>query len=222
MYVKFPALCSAIVAVSLLSGCASRPVKPESMAVPAKLTCFVLPVALVASEKRGIFNIVWNLRLERGPYVSTHEDSRGTYFRGPPGTVNLYQSGAMPGTYFNGGIFVPRDGSQPSVYTYLSAQSVPAGAPPKAADCTNAVVVRDPVGTGAGISVMSYTIGGGIGGAAGAGGIGAVGGAIGMGLVAMLANLDVGKIEVSAPNGDVDFNIHLSAAANGVAPLKTN
>jgi hypothetical protein len=244
MLVKFPALCSAMVAVSLLSGCASHLVKPESMAVPAKLTCFLLPVPVESTEKRGLLDVVWNTRLERGPYVSAHEDSRGTYFRGPPGAVRVYQPeladkppSVLTGMRYNGGIFVPRDGSQPVLYTYFSAQSMPAAAPPKGADCTNAVVVRDPGGEG--ISVTAYAVGGGVGGAAGglvgraasggsnysfgqSAGLGAVGGAIGMGLVALMVNLEVGKIGLMAPNTDVDFNVHLSAAANGVEPLKTN
>lgn len=244
MYVKYSALGSALVAVGLLSGCASSLVKPESMAIPAKLTCFLLPVPLESTEKRGLLDIVWNTRLERGPYVSAHEDARGTYFRGPPGTVHVYQPehidkppSVLTGMHYDGGIYVPRDGSQPALYTYFSAQSMPVVVPPKEADCTNAVVVRDPGGTG--ISVTGYAIGGGIGGAAGglmgraasggknfsygqSAGLGAVGGLIGMGLVAVMVNLDVGKIGVFAPNTDVDFNVHLSAAANGVLPLKAD
>lgn len=241
---KTPALGGVLLVVALLSGCGTAPVKPESMAVPAKLSCFTLPVPLMASAPKGIFNIVWNTRLERGAYVSAHENANGTYFRGPPGAVHIFRPdmidtppSVLTQIRYNGGIFVPRDGSQPSVYTYFSAESIPAVVPPAGANCTNAEVVRDPAGTG--VSVAAYALGGGVGGAAGglvaragsgsssysygqSAGLGAVGGAIGMGLAAAFVNLDVGKIVSYAPHTDIDFNVHLVAAATGVEPLKTD
>jgi hypothetical protein len=223
----------------LVAGCAAPLEKPESIAVPAHPTCFSLREALEATELKGLFKIEWRTRLERGAYVAVHENERGTYFRGPPGAVFMYQpkmldkpSGPLTHLTVNGGVFVPRDGSQPGVYAYITDQSVEKVTPPVGASCATAVVVRDPVSKG--VSVKDYAIYGGAGGALGGVaahakvpgsslgqtvGVGAAGGAIGMAIVGALINMDLGKIGPHSPTIDPKFNAELAAVARTAAPL---
>lgn len=230
--------CLLLAAGLLLTGCASLE-NPQSLAVPAEPTCFSLAEALEAKEIKGLFKIEWRTRLERGAYVAVHENARGTYFRGPPGGLMIYQPTMLekpsgPGTHMtvNGGVFVPRDGSQPEVYAYITDQSVEKSTPPEGASCATAVVVRDPVSKG--VSVKDYTIYGGASGAL-AGvkvhnkypnssrgetiGVGAAGGAAAMAIVGAMINMEVGKIGDHAPKIDPKFNAELAAVARTAAPL---
>jgi len=230
--------CACLALGLLLSGCATSQ-KPESLAVPAQPTCFSLPEPLEATQIAGLLKIEWRTRLERGAYVAVHENERGTYFRGPPGGVFIYQpkmldkpSGPFTHLTVNGGVFVPRDGSQPELYTYITDQSVDKVTPPVGASCATAVVVRDPVSKG--VSVKDYAI---FGGAAGTlAGVevhnkmpnssvsqtmaaGAAGGAAGMALIGAMINMEVGKIGAHSPKIDPTFNAQLATAARTAAPL---
>lgn len=227
------------IAVSLLTGCATSLQKPDALATPAQPTCFSLAEALEATEIKGLLKYEWRTRLERGAYVAVHENERGTYFRGPPGGVFIYQptmlekpSGPLTHLTVNGGVFVPRDGSQPEVYAYITDKSVEKVTPPAGASCATAVVVRDPVSKG--VSVQDYAIGGGLGGAAGGlvlrekyphaslkqtVGVQAVGGAAAMAIVGAMINMDVGKIGNHAPTTDAKFNAELATITRTAAPL---
>lgn len=231
--------CACLVVGFLVSGCATQLAAPEALATPANPTCFSLLEPLEATELKGLLKIEWRTRLERGAYVAVHEDTRGTYFRGPPGAMLIYQpkmldkpSGPTSHMTVNGGVFVPHDGSQPVMYNYLTAQSVEKTTPPAGASCATAVIVRDPVSKG--VSVKDYAV---LGGAAGAQGgvaahgatpgssmkqtvgVGAVGGAAAMAIVGTLMNMDVGKIGAHAPTTDLKFNAELATAARSAAPL---
>ena len=230
--------CACLAVGLLLSGCATSQ-KPESLAVPAQPTCFSLPEPLEATQIAGLLKIEWRTRLERGAYVAVHENERGTYFRGPPGGVFIYQPKMLdkPASFFthvnvNGGVFVPRDGSQPEVYTYITDKSVEKVTPPEGASCATAVLARDPVSKG--VSVRDYAIGGAAGGAlgglvahtrlpnsslGGTVGVGAAGGAIGMAIVGAMINMDMGKIGPHSPTIDPKFNAELATVVRTAAPL---
>jgi hypothetical protein len=235
---KLRKTCAALAVGLLVTGCATSQ-KPDSLAVPAQPTCFSLLDPLEATELKGLLKIEWRTRLERGAYVAVHENERGTYFRGPPGGVFLYQPKMLekpssPFTHLtvNGGVFVPRDGSQPEVYVYMTDQSVEKVTPPVGASCATAVVVRDPVSKG--VSVKDYVL---LGGAAGALGgaaasinlpnssvrknvaAGAVGGAAAMGIVAAMVNMEVGRIGAHSPTIDPKFNADLATVTRTAAPL---
>jgi hypothetical protein len=228
-----------VLAGLLVTGCATQLEKPDSLAVPAQPTCFSLPEALEATEIKGLFKIEWRTRLERGAYVAVHENELGTYFRGPPGGVFIYQPTMLgkpssPTTHMtvNGGVFVPRDGSQPQPYAYISDKSVEKVTPPVGASCATAVVVRDPVSKG--VSVTDYAIFGGAAGARGGlaahyavpnssmgqtVGVGAAGGSAAMAIVGALINMDVGKIGSHALTADPKFNAQLATVARTAAQL---
>ena len=231
--------CACLALGLLLSGCATSQ-KPESLAVPAQPTCFSLPEPLEATQIAGLLKIEWRTRLERGAYVAVHENERGTYFRGPPGGVFIYQpkmldkpSGPFTHLTVNGGVFVPRDGSQPELYTYITDQSVDKVTPPVGASCATAVVSRDPLSKGA-VSVKDYALAGGAAGLGGgiaahnqvAGssraqtlGLGAAGGAATTAIIASMINMEVGKIGGHAPTIDPKFNAQLATAVRTAAPF---
>lgn len=223
----------------LATGCATSLEKPETMAVPAQASCFSLAEPLEATEIRGLFKYEWRTRIERGAYVAAHENERGTYFRGPPGAIFIYQPTMLhkpsnPTTHMtvNGGVFVPRQGGQPELYTYITDQSVQKVTPPEGANCATAIVSRDPVSKG--VSVKDYAILGGAAGARGgltahqavpnssmgqAVGVGAIGGSAAMAIVGALINMEVGKIGPHGPSADAKFNGQLATAARTAAPL---
>lgn len=231
---------SACLVVSvLMAGCETAAVKPDTLATPAVAACFTIAEPIESTQIVGLLKYEWRTRLERGAYVAIHEDARDTYFRGPPGALLIYQPSQMhkPSSLFthitvNGGVFVPRDGSQPEIYNYFTQQSVEKVTPPVGASCANAVVVRDPQSKG--VSVKEYALGGGLGGAAGGAaayakapgaglgqtvGVGAAGGAIGMAVVGAIINHDMGKIAPHAPSTDAKFNAQLAALAKTAQPL---
>jgi len=231
--------CAFLAAGLLLSGCATSLQQPDSLTVPAQPTCFSLSEPIEATELKGLLKYEWRTRLERGAYVAVHENERGTYFRGPPGAVFIYQPTMLhkpsnPTTHMtgNGGVFVPRDGSQPVLYTYVTAESVEKVTPPAGASCATAIVVRDPVSKS--VSVKDYAIAGGAGGALGglaahqkvpgssmgqSVGVGAVGGSAAMAIVGAMINMDVGKIHDLPPTTDPKFNAQLATVARSAAAL---
>jgi hypothetical protein len=126
--------CAAAVAALIglpLSGWATT-VAPSSLRVPAQLTCFDLPTPISYSAQRGLANITWVTRLERGPYVSEYEDAGGTYFRAPPGGLSGARpdlmdkpAGMLTHMNYDGGIWIPRDPTvPPHRYVYFSTESV--------------------------------------------------------------------------------------------------
>lgn len=192
----------------MLSGCASAPlVKPDDLAAPAQLSCIYFAEPAVGSAKYGLLDIVWEQRLERGPYISEKEDAQGTYFRGPQGAVRFDRPGVSAGDQLShavrdGGIFVPKDPNvAPSLYVYVAVENAVPQAPAPGVDCSNVVAVRDPVTHK--VSVAAAAAAGGLGGAAGRAAVhnapvsygqAAVGGAIAGAIVAGFINMDLGKI----------------------------
>ena len=206
MSFKYVTATAALFAAYLLTGCGSAPVKPETLAVPVKSRCFSLPSALEGVEIRGLMRFVWHTRLERGAYISVHENAQGTYFRGPPGGVRVYQPTMLHkpaglGTHitYDGGVFVPRDGTQPLLYTYFSLEPVPFIVPPEGASCDSAVLVRNPEG-----KVGDGTA--------------AVGGVVGTAMLAFIS-LDIGKIHPPVKHLDEGFNAKLAQAVRGAREL---
>lgn len=227
----------------LLSACGTPLVKPADMAVPAQASCFTLAEPLQGVEVRGLFKLVWTLRLERGPYISVHEDANGTYFRAPPGGMHQSTPEGRAATYanisnmtFDGGVYVPRDPALPvKTYAYMTLDPVPPVVPAPDVTCATAAIVRNPVTKG--LDVASYAIVGGAAGAAGglaaraaapnssvsygkAAGVGAAGGAIAMVLVAAIINNDLGKVSSNAVHPDAEFTAKLTKVARGAAPIK--
>jgi hypothetical protein len=223
-----------------LTGCAS-PVAPNDLKVPTTRTCFELPEATAYLEERGLFNFVWETRVERGPYVAEREDAAGTYFRGPRGGVSYARQDALkeaPGLMshitYDGGIWVPRDpAATPRLYTYFTTQAVPPVVPPATATCATVQLLRDPKGQG--FDSITYTT---VGVDAGlssafsmqnagtvhmstgqAAGAGVAGGIIGGLIISSMINNDLGKIILQPTEKNVAFNDSLRAAAARVAPL---
>ena len=63
------------------------------------------------------------MRLERGPYLAEKQDSQGTYYRAPPGGIFVSNSDSGPshGMAYDGGFYVPRNGTRPvMIYYYYS------------------------------------------------------------------------------------------------------
>ena len=231
------ALCAAAAMASggfLLSGCATL-VEPETLRVPSQLTCFELPEPLSKTTVAGLLSVTWVTRLERGPYVAEREDATGTFYRAPPGGVAIGRpdmadkpANLLTHMTYDGGIWIPRDPSQPPhLYTYFSADATPASVPPADASCANTGVVRDPKTHG--VSALKY--GAAFGAAGAAGGLaarvtgatnmgygkaavtGGAGGAIAGVIVAGFINMDVGKIQHRPPETDATFVAAIRAAS---------
>lgn len=195
-------------AAASLGGCASAPLqKPEELAAPKQLSCIHLKEAISGSAKYGLVNIVWESRLERGPYISEKEDAEGTYFRGPQGAVRFDRpdqpaKDTFSHTVSDGGIFVPKDpNAAPRLYVYTSLQNTAPQVPAPGVDCSSVVAVKDPVTNK--VSVAAAAAAGGLGGTAGRAvaqgaqfsyGQAAVGGAVAGAIVAAFINMDLGKI----------------------------
>lgn len=201
----------------LLAGCSTL-VKPETMNIPARITCINVPEKLSYSTLRGLFKFKWFTSLNPGIYVAEREDAEGTYFRGPGGAVSEQTPEApAAGKIYDGGFWLPHDpAGQPRIYGYFSADSVPVAAPIEGVDCSMASYAKDP--SGKKISVALASAGGAVGGLAGRAmvpgsrvsyGQSAAGGAIGMGIVALMINADVGKIITFPPIEDSSFTATL-------------
>lgn len=199
--------------VTLLSACAT-PIKPEDLQTPQELTCINLKEPLAITDLYGPFDIQWTTEFEKGPYWSEKVDSKGTYYRAPPGGVSVMGKDgvAFPGqpTTLDGGFYVPNDTNDPvRLYAYFSTEAAPAQAFPSETDCSKFGYVSDP--STSKVSIVSFAVGGAIGGATGgliarsisssgkmsygqAAGTGAAGGLIGGLIIASIINSGVGKI----------------------------
>lgn len=225
-----------------LGGCATV-IKPTDLAQPASPTCIQVPVGVVAHEVKGLLNFKWTTQLAPGPYIAEREDAQGTFYRAPPGGVEVFadeyvdkQPAGMIPRFYDGGIWLPRDAAAPAkFYTYFStADAVVKPAPPDAS-CDVAVLVPDPQAQG--VSSVAFATGGAIGGATGAvvgrsmnhhsslsygqaAGAGLVGGAIGGLIVASLINMDIGKINLMPLSKDPAFQTMLDQFKGSVVQLK--
>lgn len=231
-----------LLAALTLGGCATV-IKPSDLARPASLTCIQVPAGVVAHEVKGLLDVKWTTQLAPGPYIAEREDAQGTFYRAPPGGVEVFAAefadkqpaGLIP-RFYDGGIWLPRDLAAPAkFYTYFStADAVVKPALPDAT-CDVAVLVPDPQAQG--VSVVSFATGGAIGGGTGAvvgrsmnnqsslsygqaAGAGVVGGAIGGLIVASLINMDVGKINLMPLTKDPAFQAMLDQFKGSVVQLK--
>jgi len=190
------------VACTILTGCGGL-IKPESLKVPEPITCISLPEKISFSSFRGLLKVKWDTSLNAGLYVSEREDDDGTYFRGPQGTFSNWSADypGMSRTY-DGGFWLPKDKTQsPRLYNYFSATSVPVAPELMNTDCSMATFAKDSASQR--VNVLLATTSGAVGGAGARAlapgssmtyGQAAAGGAIGMGIVALMINADVGKI----------------------------
>jgi hypothetical protein len=214
------------VALALLLGgfgMATAMAKPAELAAPAQISCIELPAALSGIETKGLFKVESETRLERGPYISVHEDAEGIYYRAPPGGVYIGPPKNKPANGAwqvnrDGGIFVPRDASlPPQLYSYVSDSGTSAATvvPPAGANCSTMSFARDPA-TG-GISVASY--GGPAESEAAAKVVGVAGpGILGFALNAMLS--DRGKIAKLPQSKNPEFNAKLNELVRKAVPIK--
>src|SRR6185312_570265 len=205
---------------AMLGGCAPT-IRPSKLLLPKEVTCIDIPPRLEAHEIRGLLKFHWTTRIQPGPYVAEREDANGTYYRAPPGGIQILQDGteSKPANQFthmdyDGGIWVPRDPSlPPRLYTYFSTQSAAVVRVPDGATCAAATFTEDPQTKG--VSLGTFAAAGALGGATGAivtrttvhnssmsygqaTGVGAAGGLLGGLIVAAIINNGVGKI-VSQP-----------------------
>ena len=230
------------VVAALASGCVAPLVAPESMSIPATPACFTLTESLEGkSAPLGLFNEHVLVRLERGAYIAVRENDRGIFFRGPPGGIQFYAADptkrvVKPGLFtFDGGVFIPRDGSAVEPFNYIS-DPVPPVVPPSGASCATATVVRDPVSQE--VRVSDFAIAGGVGGAAGglaaraamsssAGygkslAMGAAGGLAAGAVVGAILKWESGKIKRHPPYSDTGFNEKLAKAQREGHPVRAN
>ncbi|MDB5815977.1 MAG: hypothetical protein JWM03_890 [Rhodocyclales bacterium] len=202
----------AVLLLSLLSGCATTH-KPEELRVPEPMTCIYLQTPMSFFVNRGLFNVVMETRLERGPYIAEREDTEGTFYRAPPGGFSGWpysiQSADIKSAR-DGGFWIPHDRQKtPRLYSYFSTAAVPPSVPSENINCSSFAQIKDPLTSKLNLTEITAegAVGGAIGGVIGrsmnphsgmsygqAAGVGAVGGALGMAIVGAIINADVGKI----------------------------
>jgi hypothetical protein len=215
-------------------------IKPERLQTPAQITCVNLTEPLSFTRQVGLMKVSWTMRLERGSYLSEKLDSRGTFFRAPPGGIRL--AGNEPATEghgrtYDGGFYLPNNPSDSvKIYFYDSNAAAPVEVPASDADCSTTGYVKDP--STYKVSLVALGIGGAVGGAAGgvagrslnpasrlsygqAAGAGAAGSALAWVIIGAIANADVGKIYFpGSPKPDPEFLEKLKALAANKVLLK--
>lgn len=240
------AILLALLIGSLVGGCSLSPKRPEDLPAPAQITCVTLPTRMIFSTARDHVSdgVHYEVRLEKGPYISEKEDERGTYYRAPPGALSIGPLMAWGvGGYHDspGGFWIPHDPTQsPQLYVYETDGRLPAiEEPMDYGDCSSYNYAQDPKTTK--VSLVPYAVGGALGGAAGGAiaralvpksGIGygqavaggAVGGATGMLLVGAIIESGIGKIHFDYPTYSHGFDPRLGAQLRELAaravPLK--
>lgn len=218
-----------------LSGCAG--VAPSALTTPERLSCINITEPLELTDKYGLLDIAWEVRLTPGTYISEKADEQGTYYRAPPGGVyvgkpEMKDKPSGPGTHmrYDGGIFVPKtDAVKPRVYSYISLESKEERTQPKGVTCGQVVYEKDPV-TGT-VNLTSAAVGGGAGGIVGRAmapksgisyGQAAAGGAIGMLIVGSFMNAEVGRITTAIDLKNEEFLGKLRRLGNEAVPLQKN
>ena len=196
------------ITLSLL-GCSTAAIKPTELRNPNQISCIYVSEPLTYKEKKGLLNIEWQYRLERGPYIAEKENEEGTYFRAPPGGVHVFRTDMQhkPSSFGSnelrdGGLWIPHDSKKsPKMYSYFSMKDAEVVIPNGNTNCSSFTYLKDPVTSK--VSVVAFATGGAIGGALGrtltpnsqlSYGQAAAGGAVGMAFVAALINADIGKI----------------------------
>jgi hypothetical protein len=209
-------------------------VSTEDLRRPATLTCIYVPSQMSFKAERGLMKVVWEWKLEKGPYVSEWEDDQGTFYRAPPGgafagrTDSLEKpSGPLTHRTSDGGFWMPRDPkAAPRLYAYFSTADAPKVVPAENENCSSLVVLKDPATSKH--SVLAVATGGALGGAEAKAatpgspasyGQAATGGAVAMGLVAAFINTGVGKIQLK-PIDDEAFIAKLRDVAAQASPVK--
>lgn len=224
-----------VAAIALVMNGCTPMVKPSNLSRPRELTCIDMP-ALEAHDVKGLLKVHWTTRVLPGPYVAEREDGKGTYYRAPPGGIQLIQDGTedkpaslLTHMAYDGGIWLPHDPSlPPQLYTSFSTRSASVVPFPEGATCANATFAQDPKTMG--VSLAAFAAGGAVAGATGAtvarstvsngsmsygqaAGAGAAGGLLGGLIVGAIINNDVGKIMNQPLPKDVKFVTQLQAAA---------
>lgn len=133
---------------SLLTGCATTH-KPEELRVPDSMTCIYLQTPMSFFVNRGLFNLVMETRLERGPYIAEREDAEGTFYRAPPGGFSGWPYSLQSADAKNardGGFWIPHDRqTTPRLYSYFSTAAVPPSVPPDDINCSSFAQIKDPL-----------------------------------------------------------------------------
>lgn len=239
---------SVVVAMGIFVGGCTPAIKPSKLFVPKEITCIDIPQELDAHEVRGLLKVHWTTRVLPGPYVAEREDGNGTYYRAPPGGIQIIADGTenksanmFTHMAYDGGIWVPSNSSlPPHIYTYFSTGSAAVVPVPEGASCANAKFAQDPETKG--VSLAGFAMGGAAAGAVGgaaaratvshgsmsygqAAGAGAAGGLLGGVIVAAIINNDVGKIVKQPLSKDANFVIALQNAVKAkitVHPAEAN
>lgn len=218
-----------LISVAILSGCATA-IKPDDLQTPGNITCVNLKDPLSFTGRYGLLKIPRTTRLERGPYWSEKVDSKGTYYRAPPGGV-LITSEKGAGATADGGFYVPDDVNQSiTIYNYYSTVAVPVQIPPAGADCSTIGYTRNP--STSKVSLVSFAVNSATGGVIGQSvtsgsslsdgqkvGVGAAGGLIAGLIVSAMINADLGKIIPALPIQDMEFMNKLRALAADRVPV---
>ena len=213
------------------AGCGTV-IEPTALREPEQRMCFMLAEPLNFDMNSGLGGVRWTMRLEQGPYVAEREDERGTYYRAPPGGVDMGRPDFRhlppgPGSHmtYDGGVWVPKDPTQAMhVYTYFSATPAAVKVPAPGDSCSRRGVVRAPDTGGTRVTVVvTLTEPGdplpGVGRPVAGlsplqtGVVAGVGGALSGAIVTALINMDVGKIHPWPSPTDPAFPGPLRAAA---------
>lgn len=226
---KFPFIRTAfaLIAVSLLTACGPVMTKPESLQSPAVVQCIKLDKALSLSTVRGLLKQTWITDLREGIYFAEKEDAEGTYFRGPSAAYWEHSPDATNVSVIrDGGVWLPKSPeAEPRLYVYVSVDNVARNKTFEATDCNTVSYRKDPATKK--ISLFAATAAGGAGGVAARAAVpgsnvsygqAAAGGAIGMGIVALMINADVGKIVLLPP--DPNYSKELKALRKQAITLK--
>lgn len=204
---------ASILPIALLSGCVT-PISPEDLKAPQEVTCIDLKESLVLTDYYGPLDMQWTTKFEKGPYWSEKVDSNGTYYRASPGGISVTgENGrAFPGqpTTSDGGFYIPNSANEPvKLYAYFSTEAAPEKPYPNGTDCSTLGYISDPATSK--VNIVSFAVGGAIGGATGSliargvsgsgnmsygqtAGTGVVGGLTGGIIIASIINSGVGKI----------------------------
>lgn len=226
-----------LLSAACTTGCATN---PERLQEPPEVTCIHVKEPLLVTGHYGLFKQPVTTRLDRGPYWSEKMDERGTYYRAPPGgvSINAYDGNGLPypGTYMDGGFYVPNSPTEPiTIYKYASASEADVDFDILETDCSTAGYIKDPVTSK--VSFASFAASGALGGATGgiisrsmvqgssmsygeSAGVGIVGGAVAGLVLAALINAEVGKINPGLPIQDAQFMDRLRALAATKVPIR--
>lgn len=192
-----------LTAACALAACGPVMTKPEELPAPAVVQCIRLDKPLALSTVRGMLEYTWITDLREGIYVAEKEDAEDTYFRGPSAAYWEHSPDVKNVSVIrDGGFWLPKaPDAEPRLYVYVSTDNVARSSAPEATDCNTVTYRKEPATRK--ISLFATRAAGGAGGLAGRAAVpgssvsygqAGAGGAIGMGIVALMINADLGKI----------------------------